>query len=884
MNSYVYDFNELMTPKISEVGGKATNLIKLFKTDEINLPEGFCITTTAYTEMFKDNNELNILLTQLSQIKMNEFNHISEISGKIRDVIIRTTIPEKIKHEIVINLTKLGKDKSYAVRSSATAEDLPTASFAGQHDTYLNVIGLDNILNNISKCWASLFTDRAVIYRARNGYDHRKVCLAVVVQQMVLSDVSGVMFTADPITSNRKIVSIDASFGLGEALVSGHVNTDTYKVYDGRITDKKISSKNTGIYAKQDGGTEEIVINEKLKNTQTLSDHQILELERLGRQIETYFSYPQDIEWCILNDKIYVVQSRPMTTLYPLPDVKKDDKRIYMSSGHLQMMTSSIKPLGMFFFKSIIGNLPSEEIGGRLYLDMSHDLSTFFGRKIAKYLLNEIGDTLLTNAVVKVISNKKLISSLPKGKGKVFDMEKTSGPLAIMFNAYKAYRHNDSDIVKEIIDKEEKDIKMMRQELQGLSGDEVFEYIYNDHDNRRIKIATPQNAGVLTAGLLSARVFDKKVKKWIGEANAADSIIMSIPNSITTETGLSLMDVTDVIRDYKEVIDYLNNPCEKTFFEDISKLEGGKKVCEAFNQYLSKYGARCSGDIDITVPRWVENPIELIPSILSNLENFESGASKRKFEQGRIDSEARIQELIDKVEKLPRGKRKAKKIRRMANLIRNYIGFREYPKFSYMKRYYIYKEAMLKETKKLMQKNLINELEDIYYLYFDELRAMINGQEFDKNIITKRKKDYEGYKKLTPPRVMTSDGEVIIGEYETNELPEKTLVGLPVSAGVVEGRARIVKNLKESFLLEGEILVTEFTDPSWTPTFVSIKGLITEVGGLSTHGAIIAREYGLPAVVSVTDATKLIKDGQLIRLNGTNGYIEFLSDESNLVN
>jgi len=217
----------------------------------------------------------------------------------------------------------------------------------------------------------------------------------------------------------------------------------------------------------------------------------------------------------------------------------------------------------------------------------------------------------------------------------------------------------------------------------------------------------------------------------------------------------------------------------------------------------------------------------------------------------------------------------------MASLIRNYIGYREYPKFSYMKRYYIYKEAMLKEAKKLIQKGYINELEDIYYLYFDELRSIVNGKEFDNSIISKRKKDYEKFKKLTPPRVMTSDGEIITSEYETINLPENALPGLPVSAGVVEGRARIVKSLKDSFLSEDDILITEFTDPSWTPAFVSIKGLITEVGGLTTHGAVIAREYGLPVVVSVRDATKLIKDGQLIRLNGNEGYIEFFSEESN---
>jgi len=881
MKSHVYNFKKNLHPKISEVGGKAANLIRLANIDDVNLPEGFCITTSAYTEIFKGNKQLDLLLTKLSLVKINELDCVSSIGKEIRDIIFRTDIPKNIVDEIECHFKKLGENKSYAVRSSATAEDLPTASFAGQHDTYLNIIGFDNILEHISKCWASLFTDRAIIYRIQNGFDHKKVYLAVVVQQMVFPEASGVMFTANPITSNRKMLSIDASFGLGEAFVSGHVNSDNYKVCGGKITDRKIPSKSIGIYARENGGTKEITIDDNLKNKQILSDDQIFELERLGRTIESYFSYPQDIEWCILDDQIFVVQSRPVTTLYPLPNVKNEEKRIYMSSGHLQMMTDPIKPLGMFFFKSVINNPPSQEIGGRLYLDITNDLSTFFGRTIAKNLLNMLGDTLLTNSVVKLINNKKLIKTLPKGKDKVFNLENNSGAILIMLHAYKAYKENNPDIVKELINEEEKDIEKMRKELLKLSGDEVFEYIYQDHDNRRLKLTTPPKAGVITAVMLSTKWFDKKIEKWLGETNAADSIIMSVPNSVTTETGFSLIDVADVIRDYPEVIDYLNNPCEKTFFEDISKLEGGKLVCDSLREYLSKYGFRCSGDIDITVPRWSENPTKLIPVILSNIKNFEPNASKHKYEQGKVQSEKRIQELISKVEKLPRGNKKAKKISKIASLIRNYIGYREYPKFSYMKRYYIYKEAMLKEAKKLLQRGCINELEDIYYLYFDELRAIVNGQKFDSSIISKRRKDYENYAKLTPPRVITSDGEIITSEYETSNLPENTLPGLPVSAGVVEGRARIVKNLKDSFLSEGDILVTEFTDPSWTPAFVSIKGLITEVGGLTTHGAVIAREYGLPAVVSVRDATKLIKEGQLIRLNGTEGYIEFLSEESN---
>lgn len=552
MSAYVYKLNEYIEAKLSEVGGKAANLMKLSKLEGKLIPKGFCVTTAAFTKAFEHHERFESLVSELSDLKVDEIERMGELSSEIRETIINTRIPMDVTSKIEAYLEKLGKDNDYAIRSSATAEDLPTASFAGQHDTYLNVCGFECILEHIRQCWASLYTDRAIVYRIQNGFEHDKVLLAVVVQKMVHAEASGVMFTADPISSNRKVVSIDAGLGLGEDLVSGHVNSDVYKVCNGQITDKTSTSEKRGTN----------------KDTQILSDEQILSLEKLGRSVESYLQCPQDIEWCTAKDEIYVVQSRPITTLYPLADVETDEKAVYVSSGHLQMMTAPpIKPLGMFFYRSVFGNPPSQEMGGRLYVDITGDLSTFVGRKITKYLLKELGDTLITNAVAKVINNKELIKQLPKGKGKVFDTKNSNSPIAIMYNAYKVYKQNDPGIVKEIIANEEAEIKNMGQALEQLSGgDAVFEYIYNDHDKRRMKIASPLNAGVLTAGLLCARSFDKKIKKWLGETNAADSIIMSMPNSITTQTGLSLMDVTDVIREYDEIIEYLNNPNERTFF------------------------------------------------------------------------------------------------------------------------------------------------------------------------------------------------------------------------------------------------------------------------------------------------------------------------------
>lgn len=228
------------------------------------------------------------------------------------------------------------------------------------------------------------------------------------------------------------------------------------------------------------------------------------------------------------------------------------------------------------------------------------------------------------------------------------------------------------------------------------------------------------------------------------------------------------------------------------------------------------------------------------------------------------------------MKQLPDGEQKAKETKRMIHLIRNFSGFREYPKYGMVNRYFVYKQALLKEAEQLVQAGVIPEKEDIYYLTFEELREVVSRCKLDYQIISKRKEEYKLYEKLTPPRVLTSDGEIIAGKYNRENLPTEAIVGLAVSSGVIEGRARVILNMEDADLEDGDILVTLFTDPSWTPLFVSVKGLVTEVGGLMTHGAVIAREYGLPAVVGVENATKLIKDGQRIRVHGTEGYIEIL--------
>jgi len=881
MNSYVLGFQDIDKTKLMLIGGKGANLGELSKIDGIRVPEGFCVTTEAYKRAITHNEEFNALLDQLSALKLEDRERIREISGRIRKVIEDVKILPDIEEEVFCYITELGEEHAYAVRSSATAEDLPQTSFAGQHDTYLNIKGKDAILKHIRKCWASLFTDRAVIYRMQNGFDHRRVYMSVIIQRMVFPQASGILFTADPITSNRKVLSIDASFGLGEALVSGLVSADNYKVREGRIIQKTISTKKLAVYALEEGGTEERKIESDWQNRQALTDEQILQLERIGKKIEAYFACPQDIEWCLFEDTFYIVQSRPITTLFPIPDANDRETRVYVSIGHQQMMTDAIKPLGISFFQ-LLGDLPGDMplciAGGRVFLDITHDLASPMGRRI---VLSTMGgnDPLMKNAILSLMKRKDFLKSLPRGKRflSIRSMMRTTGlSWSLLFEVIKIYRENDVSIIQNLISEIEESIRDLKRRIAKVSGDELFAFILQDHQQLKKTMYDPRGVGAILIGLFAANWLNKKMEKWLGEKNAADTLSQSVSHNITSEMGLELLDVADVVRQYPEVIEYFHHAKDETFFEDLAKLEGGDAVSDALRAYLEKYGMRCSGEIDITRPRWREKPTALIPMILSNIKNFEPNARSVKFEQGRLKAEQKERELLNRLEQLPGGKQKAKKTKKMISLLRNFIGFREYPKYALIQRYWIYKQALLKEAERLVEKGVIKEKEDIYYLSFEELREVVRTNQLDYSIITERKKEYELYEKLTPPRILTSKGEVIVGEYKADNIPQGALVGIPVSSGIVEGRARVILKLEDANIEEGDILVTSFTDPSWTPLFVSVKGLVTEVGGLMTHGSVIAREYGLPAVVGVENATKLIKDGQRIRVNGTEGYVEIL--------
>ncbi|WP_212018009.1 rifamycin-inactivating phosphotransferase [Catenulispora pinistramenti] len=869
LDRYVLDLLEIDRTQVAAAGGKGAALGELSRIGGVSVPAGFCVTTDTFQRVLATVSGIDDRLDRLARLRPDDRGAISGLSAEVRRSIEATPIPDDLAAAITGALAGHGDPAAaYAVRSSATAEDLPTASFAGQQDSYLDVVGPAAVLEHISRCWASLFTERAVIYRLRNGFDHRKVRMAVVVQRMVFPEAAGVLFTADPVTSNRRIASVEAVFGLGEALVSGQVNPDVYGVRDGEVVARTITHRDP-----------------EGRERPTLTDAQAVRLDALGRRIEAHFGRPQDIEWCLVDDGFQIVQSRPITTLFPVPDVGDEENHVYVSVGHPQMMTDPMKPLGLSLWR-LTTRRPMLEAAGRLWVDVTRELSSpAKGPRLVKVMGQ--GDPLTGDALQSVLDRGDFITVVPDeppAADPAAPAPATAQGAQGAQGAQAASRpeplDTDPAIVAELIDQTQASIAVLKHEIRTKTGSDLVDFILSDIKELQRILFDPRSTEVLMSAMAATSWLNEHVQSWLAETNVADTLTLSAPGNITSEMGLALLDVADVIRSYPEVVGFLAKTEDENFLDGLLTLSsaGGCEARDAIRGFLDKYGMRCAGEIDITRPRWSEQPTALIPTILGNVKNFGPGAGAERFERGRQEAAAKEREVLERLRALPDGEQKADETKAMIDRVRTFIGYREYPKYGMISRYFVYKQALLEEAQRLVDAGAIGEREDIFHLTFQELADVVRTQRGDDPLIRRRKEEFTSYQALTPPRVLTSDGETIAGSYRRNGLPPGALVGLPVSAGTVEGRARVVLDMAQADLEAGDILVTTFTDPSWTPLFVSIKGLVTEVGGLMTHGAVVAREYGLPAVVGVERATQLIREGQLIRVHGTEGFVEVLDE------
>ena len=621
---YVLGLDEIDQSQVAVVGGKGALLGELSRIDGVRVPAGFCVTTDTFGRLMAGAPSIDDLLDRVSRLDPDDHGSIRTLSEEIRRTIEAVVVPDDVAVAIRRALDALGERTSYAIRSSATAEDLPTASFAGQHDTYLNVAGPAAILQHVSRCWASLFTERAVTYRARNGFDHRRVRMAVVVQRMVFPEAAGVLFTADPVTADRKVVSVEATFGLGEALVSGRVNADVYKVRDGELVAKAVGPKQFAVHATPGGGTHERAIEPTRRAQPALTDAHVVRLERLGRRIEAHFGAPQDIEWCLVDGDFEIVQSRAITTLFPIPAVGDRENHVYLSVGHQQMMTDAMKPLGLSVWQ-LTSRAPMYDAGGRLFVDVTMGLASPSSRAGLLELLGR-SDPLMLDALQTIVDHGDFIPSRSH--------EAPGEPAGVL----PAPIETDPAIVIELIEHSQASLTTLQHDIRQKSGAALLDFILADIQELRRILFDPQSLQVVMAGMEATWWLNEQLQAWLGETNAADTLTRSVPHNVTSEMGLALLDVADVVRRHPDVVAFLRDVEDEGFLDELASVTGGREAGDAIRAYLDTYGMRCVGEIDITRPRWCERPTTLVPAILGNVENFEPGAAERRFERGRQDA------------------------------------------------------------------------------------------------------------------------------------------------------------------------------------------------------------------------------------------------------
>ncbi|QNU66756.1 phosphoenolpyruvate synthase [Ruminiclostridium herbifermentans] len=851
MKEKILFFTDINKNMVELVGGKGANLGEMTQAG-FPVPPGFCITTEVYNDFISDI-DLNGLDAEQAQEKL-----------------ISAPLPDYFSELLNSALTKFEPDTLFSVRSSATAEDLLFASFAGQQDTYLNVPAND-IEQAVCKCFASLYTERAIEYRKKNNIEKASMC--VIVQQMVFSDASGILFTADPISGKRHVEIIEAGFGLGEAMVSGKVTPDrySYNKKKGTLIERTISYKKIAVLPLKNGGTVTANINSA---KQVLQFPQIKELFDLGEKLEQHFGMPQDVEWAIQDNKIYILQTRPITSLYPLPNFEDEDFHILICIGYVQMNTAAFSRMGGETFSFIfrrkdvhITEYNSELIsliGGRLFSDFSSLFNRRFYRNLALKILPEV-EPLTAAALSEVFSkhakfHKKKIH-FPKGLKTL--------PIKVIYRFLKGNTLNTVEyaykLIGEICDKRSLEI------LTAPAGQQRIKAVY---DNMKlIDIVVNKFAPLIGTSMLALKMMKRLEKNIFGEELYTPYVESGLEGNITTEMGLMLGDIADLANQHEGVISELKNPNYATLNQRI--YARNDDFSEKWAEFIDIYGCRCAGELDISCPRWRENPELIAKQIVTLALGKTLGDHRDEYKATVKKAKAKANEFINQVQ-LKAGKRKARKLAKYVRIYREVFPIREHMKYILVRIMDSARVALLKEGADMVRKGQILRAEDIFLFHYKEIYEAIEKGYDLRDLADERREELRYWNKLNPPRILTSEGECIMGKHTLKNVPTGALVGSGVSAGTKEGKAKVVLDPKNSVVEAGEILVAPFTDPGWTPLFINAAGLVTEIGGKLTHGSVVAREYGIPAVTGVVDATKKIKTGQRIRIDGTNGYVQIL--------
>ncbi|GAB4523424.1 MAG: phosphoenolpyruvate synthase [Anaerolineales bacterium] len=900
---------------LPRVGGKACNLSILARAG-LPVPNAFFIPVEMYRDFVRANRLDEVIRAALDGLPPEDPAALEAASQKIRTAFAGGAFSPGFVSALEIAWRWLGAPPA-AVRSSATAEDLPGLSFAGQQDTYLNIIGVEALTGAVRDCWASLWTARAIGYRARNDIPQDQVALAVIVQKMVQSEASGVMFTANPLTGRRAEVVIDAALGLGEALVSGLVEPDHYVVdsLGSRITHKIRGSKSVVIRGNPAGG----VSTQKTESAQVqaIPDETILELAALGKKIEALYNFPQDIEWSYLaspggrgaggEGKIHILQSRPITSLYPLPEaLPAEPLRLLMGLHLVQGVMEPFTPLGQDTLKLVLTSggrvfglrytIESQTAfytaGERLWINITPILRSPLGRKIYPRAIAAI-DPPLAQIVAQLLDSEPRLAAVEARPGwrAVWRLVRFGLPFAgRVLGALLRPEHTARRTLAAF------DAAVAaagsRLQPQGDRGQRFAARLALLQETAALFPARiiPLGLPPIVGGMAS---FFGILARFAGEAAEAHGderlrslhleIARGLPNNVTTGMDLDLWQKALALRaDPAAAQAFANTPAPALAAAyrqgDLPPAAQG-----TLDDFLAKYGARGLGEIDLGRPRWREDPRHVIQSLQSYLPiDDPQQAPDAVFARGALAAARAVDDLAAAVRALPGGWLKSRLVRVAARRYRALGGLREAPKFFAIRMLGLLREGLLASGRDFVKAGLLAQEDDLFFLHLAELEEIAARGEISaalrEKIAARRAARAREMRRRQIPRVLLSDGTAFYEGITAPEGESDALLGDPVSPGVAEGAVRVVFDPHRTRLQPGEILVCPGTDPAWTPLFLAAGGLVMEVGGMMTHGSVVAREYGIPAVVGVHQATARLKTGQRVRVDGSSGKIEVLAD------
>ncbi len=906
---------------LETVGGKGASLARLVRAG-FPVPDGFLIPTAAYLDYVASNDLKKRILSRLTNLPFDEPAASQEASAEIRAWFL----VEKTDAEWTSSIRRAYADLGggpVAVRSSATAEDLPEMSFAGQQETFLNIVGEQMLFEAIVNCWSSLWTARAISYRSRNGIPHEDVALSVIVQIMVQSEASGVLFTANPLTGKRSETAIDATFGLGEALVGGLVEPDHYVVDtdSGEIINKTLGGKALTIRGVAGGGvvTEDADAGER----QAIPDDVILQLTELGQRVVALVHAPQDIEWAWSEGQLYLLQSRPITSLYPIPAVPPDPLRVFISFAVIQGLLTPITPLGQDVMKLVFAggaqifgfDLTQETqkvlftAGERLWVNTTPLLRNSLGRKALSGALPAVAPGA-AQTIDLLLDDPRL--AVGRGGIRFSTFRRLAGFfLPTMRRVIKLWRtpERERERITRLMDETVRQAKT-RSAATRDTGDAFSQRLKLLHDARDIfpDMVIPQGVTPIIAGMAPffgiMRRFSAQAAEASGNPDFALAyleIARGLPHNVTTEMDLALWRVAQTILADSDSSQLFQETSAADLASQYLQKNLPSPVQESVASFIERYGARGVGEIDIGLPRWGEEPTHIMQVLQSYLQIKDPDmAPDAVFARSTKSAEQAAAHLESAVRQMHGGFIKARILRWAISRYRALAGMREAPKFFAIRMMGIIRQGLLQSGQELVDAGHLKQRDDLFFLSIRELDEMNEAMVKSNNrpatdqdesdlhtlmqanqvrIAERRAKYQREHLRKQIPRVLLSDGMTYYEGVRAPEGQEGAIIGDPVSPGEVEGTARVIFDPHSSQLAPGEILVCPGTDPAWTPLFLTASGLIMEVGGMMTHGSVVAREFGIPAVVGVHQATERIKTGQRLRVNGSTGEITLIDGE-----